>query len=554
MTLVFKRYDHNCNTVNETFPPRKAKESQCYKLKRFWFSLTLASQKNRLTLERFCSDWEIRNEQKRQYYSRNYFIIHPMSKLAAIYDVYLCLFYFTAIFFKLIDVAFLRRRFISTRYNNLVHVINILDALSWCNLVCCFFQGVITRKKNTLIDFKGIVLYRLKSIYFWTELLASIPKCMICANQASACSSIVWLVLTFMRLFIICLCQKPIRLLKQSLGYLNVESRPVLIIVHLYYLMAFVTHVLACTSFAMSRYQYKMSGFSGNSSWISSANLTHQDISLQYAFAFLKASAQTFGITIKEFQETINWGEDIVSALQYVTGRVIFLIMWVAVLHVLLAKDLQETRFQEIISQLKNWMENKDLPKNLQKRVEDYYNFYYRKRFFSKGQVQKVIPESLTAKVKINMYKTLKESNIALFSKLSDDEIQMIGEHFVTEVYSPNDVIIYSGAKGDSLFLLASGTVAVYTHSGKEVCHLHDGAYFGELSLLVSNQKITATIIAVETTKIYRIGKKYFEKYILSKKELMDMFVTQAEKRLQAITKVEEDQQRALFSEMYKRK
>ncbi|KAH1005251.1 hypothetical protein HUJ04_006266 [Dendroctonus ponderosae] len=553
MTLVFKHYEHICNTVNETFPPKKPKESLCYKMKKFWFSLTLASTKNRLTLERFCSEWEIRTEQKRQYYSANYFIIHPMSKLAAIYDVYLCLLYFAAVFFKLMDVAFLKRSFMSTRYCNLVNAINIIDVLSWCNLVCCFFQGVITRKKSTLIDFKGIALYRLKSLYFWAELLASIPKCLIC-SRSERCSKSVWLLLTFMRLFIICLCHRPIQLLKQTLGYLKIESRPVLIIVHLFYMMAFVTHVMTCTSFAMSRYRNTFSRPSGNSSWTLYWNLTEKDISLQYGIAFLKTSAQTFGITIKELQETMSWVDDIISALQYVTGRCIFIIMWVAVLHVLLAKDLQETRFQEIISQLKNWMENKDLPKNLQKRVEDYYNFYYRKRFFSKRQVQKVIPESLTAKVKINMYKTLKESNIALFSKLSDDEIQMIGEHFVTEIYSPNDVIIYSGTKGDSLFLLASGTVAVYSHSGKEVCHLQDGAYFGELSLLVSNQKITATIIAIETTKVYRIGKIYFEKYILSKKDLMNMFLSQAEKRLQAITKVEEDQKRALFSEMYKTK
>lgn len=555
MTYIFKEYPHNCSTSEETFPPRKFRNSKCYILKKCLFSMTLASPNNCLTVEHISSESQINAERRRHYNSKYYFTIHPLSNFAAFYDFYTCVFYMIAIFVRLMDVAFIRRILMeSGRYETLMTVLNILDMMSWGNVMLNFFCGEISpNKKDIIIDLPGIFWYRLKSYSFWGELLSSVPKCMICSTSTS-CTIDVWLIVTCLRMFVILLVPKPIRLLKQSLWYIKLRSRTILIIIHLSYQIALVTHVMACTGFAISRYRHMFTGKYANDTWILYDGLINKDISIQYSYAFFKASAQIFGITIEEFQENETWEENVISILSYVTGKIMMLIMWVAILNVLLSKDLQEIRFQEIIAQLNNWMDNKELPKALQKRIIDYYNFYYRKRFFSNKQVQKVIPESLKSKIKASVLRTLKVGNIALFEKLNDEELQVVGECFVTEVYSPNDVIIYSGLKGDSLYLLASGTVAVYTHSGKEVCHLQDGAYFGELALLLSDQRITATIKAIETTKVYRIPKKYFQKYVLSKQDIYDMFMEQAESRLQAITKVEDDYRRQLFAEMYKGK
>lgn len=553
MTFIFKKYPHKCSTPEETFPPRKFRKSKCYVLKKFLFSMTLVSSHNGLTVEHISSESQINSERRRHYNSKYFFTIHPLSNFAAFYDFYTCVFYMIAIFARLVDVAFIRRSLIdSGRYDILVPVLNTLDVMSWGNVMLNFFFGEISsNKKDIIIDLPGIFWYRLKSCLFWGELLSSVPKYMICSTKNS-CNSYVWLIVTCLRLFVILLVSRPIPLLKQSLWYIKLRSRTILIIINLSYQMALVTHMMACAGFAISRYRHMLTGKYGIDTWILYEGLIDKDISIQYSYAFFKASAQVFGIIIEEFQENATWEENVISIVSYVTGKVLMLIMWVAILNVLLSEDMQETKFQEIIAQLKNWMDNKELPKALQKRIIDYYNFYYRKRFFSIKQVQKVIPESLKSKIKTNVLRTLKVGNIALFEKLNDEELQVVGECFVTEVYSPNDVIVYSGLKGDSLYLLASGTVAVYTHSGKEVCHLQDGAYFGELALFLSDQRITATIKAIETTKVYRIRKKYFQKYVLSKQEIYDIFMEQAEIRLQAITKVEDEYRRQLFAEMYR--
>ncbi|CAG9773047.1 unnamed protein product [Ceutorhynchus assimilis] len=548
-TDIFEQYDHKCLTEPESYPPKKQKESICYKLKRFWFSITLVSEYNSMTVEHFTSHYQLRDERKRHYYSSNYFVIHPLSIFAAIDDFILCLYYSLAIFMRLIDVAFLRQNHLShPMYELVIPMFNIVDMMTWLNLGTLFFRGLITKKK-IIIDLKAIVKYRLTSVFFWAELISSVPKYMICPHNES-CTVPVWLFLTALRLFVLFLIDDPPVLLKQTLRHLKFKSRQTLLILHVLVLVGIVTHIMACTGFAISRYN-TFFGTSSNNSWIFYNDIINQPIYRQYAYAFFRASAQTFAIKITEFPN-ITWEEYFISCINYAVGKIMHLLMWVVILNVLLTIHIQEIRFQEISSQLRNWMDNRDLPQNVQKRVVDYYNFHYRKKFFNKKEAQDELPESLMTKVKYNMHKLLKKCNITLFSRLSDHEIQTLADHFETEVYMPRDVILNYGALGTHLYIIAFGTVALYTRSGKEVCHLYDGSYFGELSLILKQHKVTVSVVALETTKIYKLSKRLLDKYILSNQELRKMFVELAQARLKFIIKMEDDYKKELFAEKYK--
>lgn len=60
--------------------------------------------------------------------------------------------------------------------------------------------------------------------------------------------------------------------------------------------------------------------------------------------------------------------------------------------------------------------------------------------------------------------------NVAVFRSLPKDILVSIVAHLKFELYLPNDVIVKAGTQGDCMFFLASGTVAVLTPTGKEVC------------------------------------------------------------------------------------
>lgn len=47
-----------------------------------------------------------------------------------------------------------------------------------------------------------------------------------------------------------------------------------------------------------------------------------------------------------------------------------------------------------------------------------------------------------------------------------------------SEIYLTNDVIVRAGISGDSMYFISTGTIAVYTANGKEVCSFYSNNVF----------------------------------------------------------------------------
>nr|CAD7431580.1 unnamed protein product [Timema monikensis] len=70
------------------------------------------------------------------------------------------------------------------------------------------------------------------------------------------------------------------------------------------------------------------------------------------------------------------------------------------------------------------------------------------------------------------------------------------------EVFLPRDVIVKAGTLDNCMYFIVCGTVSVTTSTGTEICHLSDGDYFGEVSLVTFKERRTLTMVAVEITEI----------------------------------------------------
>jgi hypothetical protein len=98
----------------------------------------------------------------------------------------------------------------------------------------------------------------------------------------------------------------------------------------------------------------------------------------------------------------------------------------------------------------------------------------------------------------------------ALFEVLSDVEREAIVREMELETHDEGSVIISEGDPGDSMYLIASGDVKVYTRGagGNTVylARLGEGDFFGEVSVL-SGKPRTATITASQRTELLRLDK-----------------------------------------------
>ncbi|XP_044758489.1 potassium/sodium hyperpolarization-activated cyclic nucleotide-gated channel 2-like isoform X2 [Coccinella septempunctata] len=213
-----------------------------------------------------------------------------------------------------------------------------------------------------------------------------------------------------------------------------------------------------------------------------------------------------------------------------------------------------ETKYQAIMNQLNEFMKNKKLPLAMRDRLVQYYEHRYQKKYFKEEVITAILSENLRKEVNINVCRQL-VNVVNIFSELPPNILSDVLGHLKAEVYLPNDIIIKAGTVGDCMYFLASGTVSVYTPSGREVCHLQDGAYFGEIALILKNTKRTTDIIAIEVCEVYRLDKKAFRScFKYDRYGVFEKMQQIAEQRLQKTALLEETYKLELFQKAYTEK
>ena len=89
-----------------------------------------------------------------------------------------------------------------------------------------------------------------------------------------------------------------------------------------------------------------------------------------------------------------------------------------------------------------------------------------------------------------------------LFEGFSPEELVAVIHGLKLLNFAPGDILVAEGGRGDSLFILASGSVKAFVRNPKgdyvKVNELGEGAFFGEIAMLTGRPR-TATITAAGT-------------------------------------------------------
>lgn len=73
-----------------------------------------------------------------------------------------------------------------------------------------------------------------------------------------------------------------------------------------------------------------------------------------------------------------------------------------------------------------------------------------------------------------------------------------------------------------------------------QICHLQEGAYFGEIALILKEQKRIATVIAIEICETFKLDKKSFRSCFADSTDAYKKLVALAEERLEKTVILEE--------------
>jgi CRP-like cAMP-binding protein len=100
--------------------------------------------------------------------------------------------------------------------------------------------------------------------------------------------------------------------------------------------------------------------------------------------------------------------------------------------------------------------------------------------------------------------------HLPLFSELNEQELQSLLPYIQSKTFMKNSLICQEGERGDSLFVISRGEVAItkQTPGGKEVGvrNLREGDFFGEFGFFI-DQKRHATVKAMTECEILEISR-----------------------------------------------
>jgi small-conductance mechanosensitive channel len=126
---------------------------------------------------------------------------------------------------------------------------------------------------------------------------------------------------------------------------------------------------------------------------------------------------------------------------------------------------------------------------------------------------------------------------VALFSKLSDEELAILAESAKIAPFVKGEIITRQGAKAHWLYVLVEGDVEVCVagedKQERRVAVVSSPGFFGEMALMTGAAR-EATVIAMNEVECLRVDKKDFSKVLEHRPELaQDISKTLAQRRIE---------------------
>lgn len=255
--------------------------------------------------------------------------------------------------------------------------------------------------------------------------------------------------------------------------------------------------------------------------WYEDEVFQRQDLFGKYAICLFKSVRTLMGVGfVEKFQEMNKRFDKVYVTFTTILGHVGLAITLAYVYH--LVRGFRNSRFSydEMTVEVAKYGEHNRLPPMSREKLKKNYEYIFLKRCFNEQEILDASPASLNHQVLIHNTRRLVEHS-PFFQNLPWYLVLRIISALRVELFSPNDAVLTFGEIGKSIYFITSGSVAVYSPRGFEICHLSDGDFFGETTTVSINIEYQhMKVIALEMTECYKwvasICKKQFKHEFLA--------------------------------------
>nr|XP_012139389.1 PREDICTED: uncharacterized protein LOC100882620 [Megachile rotundata] len=242
-----------------------------------------------------------------------------------------------------------------------------------------------------------------------------------------------------------------------------------------------------------------------------------------YLIYFHIGISNFFGSSFVEF-DSLGSPDIVIRCILLLFGKAYTIYLMVIVLQLVESAVEPELKYQRIMHQVKEYIHEKKLPDNLKRKLIDYYVFRFQGSFFKEHAISSTLSNHLNQEIIIHSSRGLLDT-ATILHYLPRNVIGSLMGILTPVIYLNEDVIYKCETEGDCMYFVVSGTVALLTFDGQEVCHEKDGGYFGEAALIFPDRKRLVSVIALEICELIQndmVELKWEEKYVLITRNLAE--------------------------------
>jgi voltage-gated potassium channel len=175
--------------------------------------------------------------------------------------------------------------------------------------------------------------------------------------------------------------------------------------------------------------------------------------------------------------------------------------------------DVIRSRHLQRIETVNHFMRDRHVPRELQARVRDYYNYLWDSRLGQETEMLEDLPRPLRVEIALHLNRAILEK-VPLFRGAGEEFFRELVLHLEPMIFLPGQVLMRRGETGHQLYFINKGKVEVLSRDDSEVLAvLSDGDFVGEMALL-SSQPRANTVTATEYCNVYALGREGFDRVL----------------------------------------
>ncbi|XP_057651918.1 potassium voltage-gated channel subfamily H member 6-like [Diorhabda carinulata] len=462
----------------------------------------------------------LRIEKRRHASSKYWYIIHPFSKLNRIIEI---TFFITLVhrwIFFMDNIEEPDKYLRTAIARDIVHTIIMISF---------FFTGYVKHTTKEIYIHPKDTIRHYFVTYFFIDLFLLIEENRVrtIGHLLKLLNLINWRDTIIATVIFVSLVLTTIRfvsvqnVITNSVEYFGLGTAASFIIKHVCTFI-FILHFFTFLLFVIPFNMYVTNQRVPPDSWISQRKLTIDKYTANtYAESFLIVISYFFGsnyiITIKQPYEQL------LLFLCTFTGRIYILFVIGTILTKFGSSDKADTEYDNIITQFNSYMTAQHVPSDIKDQVIERFEYSYQRKFFNVEQMMTILTERLKTELFLFGAKQLISSNKFLKS-LNVSDLCWLFSHMKTAVVGKTETVVDYMHYVNSIYFVLSGTLAAY-YKDLEIFHVKDGDVFGVI-ILFKNEASPYNVIAIETSEIYYVKKKWLDILLEKHPEAFKYFKT----------------------------